>query len=177
MDTEDARRKYRQHSSNAARRGIEMRLTFDEWCQIWQESGHWDERGRNSGQYCMARFGDSGHYERGNVFIQRTNTNSSDATKGMPQTEEHIEKRMHPQRDGTLTGAHKAAIGSTLTGKKLAKSRPCTVDGITIFQTLKELQLALGRGYSGTKHPDFRFVEGAPGQFKERRGGNKNWRK
>ena len=48
---------------------VEMRLTFEEWLDIWVKSGHWLERGKKRGQYVMARKDDIGHYEIGNVSI------------------------------------------------------------------------------------------------------------
>lgn len=60
---------------------VEMRLTFEEWCQIWDLSGHWEERGNKSGQYCMSRVNDLGHYEAGNVFIQLHTQNTSQRTR------------------------------------------------------------------------------------------------
>jgi hypothetical protein len=61
--------KYRDHKYNAAKRGVPFRLTFEEWLNIWTESGHLHERGPHAGQYVMARFGDAGGYEVGNVKI------------------------------------------------------------------------------------------------------------
>ena len=61
--------KYRDHKYNAAKRGVPFRLTFEEWLNIWSESGHLHERGRHAGDYVMARFGDAGAYEVGNVKI------------------------------------------------------------------------------------------------------------
>ena len=55
--------------SNADRRGIEFRLTFEEWLQVWQDSGRLSERGRKKGQYVMSRCGDEGPYAIGNVKI------------------------------------------------------------------------------------------------------------
>jgi hypothetical protein len=85
---------------------LEMRLTFDQWLSIWLESGKILMRGVWKGQYCMARKGDLGHYEVGNVFIQLASENARDAklgrpglkgrvspTKGMKQTEESNLKR------------------------------------------------------------------------------------
>ena len=63
------RRKFRAQRAGAAYRNIEWRLSFEEWREIWQNSGHWEERGRRIGQYCMCRIGDSGPYAVGNVFI------------------------------------------------------------------------------------------------------------
>lgn len=61
---------------DAARtRGIEWKLTFEEWGKIWEESGHWEERGQSSNQYCMARFGDKGPYSINNVKIITTREN------------------------------------------------------------------------------------------------------
>jgi hypothetical protein len=49
---------------------IEFKLTFDEWCTIWDESGYWNQRGRRRHEYVMSRIDDRGHYEVGNVIIQ-----------------------------------------------------------------------------------------------------------
>lgn len=62
--------RYCQHRDNTAKRdGIEFNLTFDEWWNIWQQSGHWEQRGRGSEKYCMCRKGDVGPYSAENVFI------------------------------------------------------------------------------------------------------------
>ena len=63
------RRKYYMHAYNAALRGVSFLLSFDEWWEIWQQSGHWHERGPYRGQYVMARYADQGAYEIGNVQI------------------------------------------------------------------------------------------------------------
>lgn len=54
---------------------IEMRLTFNEWLNIWLTSGHWHERGCRKGQYVMSRYNDIGHYEIGNVEIKTAGDN------------------------------------------------------------------------------------------------------
>lgn len=60
---------YASQQQNAKRRGIEWNISLWEWWTIWQESGHWEERGRGHG-YMMCRHGDTGPYDAGNVFIQ-----------------------------------------------------------------------------------------------------------
>jgi DNA-binding CsgD family transcriptional regulator len=54
---------------NAAHRGIGWNLKLWEWWTIWQESGKWNSRGREVGNYVMCRRGDTGDYEIGNVYI------------------------------------------------------------------------------------------------------------
>jgi len=81
------RKLYTQHKSNAKQRGIEMRLTFEEWKEIWVHSGKWDERGRGADKYCMCRIGDEGHYEAGNVFIALNKHNVSQGNIGKPDSE------------------------------------------------------------------------------------------
>lgn len=61
---------------NASVRGIGWELTFWQWWTIWQESGHWHERGRGQG-YVMCRVGDEGPYAVGNVFIATSAENVS----------------------------------------------------------------------------------------------------
>lgn len=68
---------YSRHKSQAKQRGIPFLLTFEEWATLWLESEKWEQRGRRKGQYVMARFGDMGPYEVGNVHIctcQENNT-------------------------------------------------------------------------------------------------------
>lgn len=68
-------KKYYQHKANAERRGILFLFTFDEWINIWKSSGKWDQRGRGSNQYCMARHNDEGPYAVWNVSIETNKTN------------------------------------------------------------------------------------------------------
>jgi len=62
--------------ANAKRRGIEWKLTFEEWWEIWEKSGKWEQRGRHAEQYCMGRRWDTGAYEKGNVAIVTSSWNS-----------------------------------------------------------------------------------------------------
>jgi hypothetical protein len=62
---------------NAERRGIPWRLVLWEWWQIWDRSGKWENRGRHKGEYVMCRFGDTGDYEFGNVYIATCSHNCS----------------------------------------------------------------------------------------------------
>jgi hypothetical protein len=64
--------------SDAKRRGIPFKLSFEEWWSIWKASGHWHERGRSRGQFVMARNADQGAYEVGNVKIITCEENSSE---------------------------------------------------------------------------------------------------
>jgi hypothetical protein len=84
---------YTQHKSNAKRRGIEFKLTLDEWKQIWIDSGKWDQRGRGADKYCMCRIGDQGCYEVGNVFIGLGKINVRDGNLGKTDSEETKRKK------------------------------------------------------------------------------------
>lgn len=46
-----------------------MKMTFEEWLKVWQDSGKWHLRGQGRGKYCMGRHDDLGYYEVGNVSI------------------------------------------------------------------------------------------------------------
>ncbi len=76
----------------AGQRGISFLLSFNAWWAIWQESGHWHERGRNRDQYVMARYGDKGPYKTGNVKIITVKENCSEGQLGRVHTEEHRRK-------------------------------------------------------------------------------------
>jgi hypothetical protein len=64
------RKRWFTNQRDAAKvRGIGWNLTFEEWLNIWINSGHLHERGQASHEYCMSRHGDKGKYEIGNVRI------------------------------------------------------------------------------------------------------------
>jgi NUMOD3 motif len=97
IDTLKARKQFRDQRSHAKQRSIEFHLTFEEWLDIWEKSGHYEERGKMRGQYVMSRYGDSGPYTVDNVFIQAHSQNIKDAHVGRKYggkslSEEHKEK-------------------------------------------------------------------------------------
>lgn len=63
------RQLFSRQRSKAEHRGVEWRLTFAEWCEIWDASGKWEQRGRGSNQYVMDRIDNDGPYAVGNVQI------------------------------------------------------------------------------------------------------------
>lgn len=67
--SKEVRARYNVHARKAKSRRIPFLLTIDEWWSIWEASGRWEQRGRKRGQYVMARPGDKGPYEIGNVVI------------------------------------------------------------------------------------------------------------
>jgi hypothetical protein len=73
--------RFLQHRHNAVTRGVEFKLTFDEWWKVWQDSGRWEQRGAGVGKYCMCRIGDVGPYSADNVFIGSFAQNTRDARK------------------------------------------------------------------------------------------------
>ena len=80
-----------KHTADA--RAIPWRLTLWQWWSIWWESGHWHERGRGRNGYCMARFGDDGAYELGNVEIIKSTKNASDARYNKPNIKREKSKQ------------------------------------------------------------------------------------
>lgn len=69
------RYKFMEQKNRAAQRGIPFLLTFEQWWLVWQQSGHWHERGCRNGAYVMARNGDCGPYSADNVKIIRHEEN------------------------------------------------------------------------------------------------------
>ena len=67
MDNAKAKQKYRAHKRNAAQRGIDFELSFEQWLEVWGDK--LDSRGRHADEYGMCRFMDRGAYKVGNVFI------------------------------------------------------------------------------------------------------------
>jgi hypothetical protein len=69
---------YHQRYQAQNTRNIEFKLTFEEWLDVWNQSGKLHLRGRGLGKYCMARNNDIGSYELGNVYIQLNEQNAKD---------------------------------------------------------------------------------------------------
>lgn len=60
---------------------VELRLSYEEFRDIWLSSGHWEERGKGRGKYVLSRTDDRGHYELGNVFVQLHTANARDGVR------------------------------------------------------------------------------------------------
>jgi predicted DNA-binding protein YlxM (UPF0122 family) len=71
-------KRYSTQRSNSKRRGVEFKLTFQQWLDIWIASGKLRESGKFSKNYVMGRMYDCGAYEVGNVKIIMTNDNLSE---------------------------------------------------------------------------------------------------
>jgi hypothetical protein len=68
-------RRFLQQRASAKYRGVEFRLSFEQWRDWWLATGHVDERGKLRGQWVMARPGHSGAYEVGNLECMRAEDN------------------------------------------------------------------------------------------------------
>lgn len=77
-----AEKRYLEQRAQARMRKLPFTLTLQQWWEVWQSSGKWEQRGRRKDQYCMSRINDCGGYELGNVFIQSHADNVKDAQKG-----------------------------------------------------------------------------------------------
>ena len=62
--------RYIEQKTQAKQRGVEWRLSFEEWYTFWLDSGHWEERG--SGKWMMCRFADTGPYSLENIRIDNS---------------------------------------------------------------------------------------------------------
>jgi len=71
--------KYNAHKRGAMLRGIDFKLTFEEWWSLWEP--HWTEN--QQGIVCMCRNNDEGAYEIGNVRID-TWTNNIREARNLP---------------------------------------------------------------------------------------------
>jgi hypothetical protein len=90
-------RMFNNAKSSAKQRGIPFLLSYGEWLAVWQESGHLQERGRESGKYVMARNGDAGAYEVGNVSIITGAQNAADAAANGCLAGRRVGKQASPE--------------------------------------------------------------------------------
>ena len=90
----EIKNKYYSQKARAKIRGIEFKLTFNEWWDIWQTSGKWEQRGKRAESYQMARYNDTGPYSVSNVYITKMKKNISFANK----------QAKHPNFKGIIKG-------------------------------------------------------------------------
>jgi hypothetical protein len=70
--------KFIRQRANARRRCIPWHFTFEEWWDLWEKSGKWNDRGIGAGQYMMCRKGDIGEYSTENVEIKSNSENAKE---------------------------------------------------------------------------------------------------
>lgn len=99
---------------------ILMKLTFDEWKEVWLSSGKYHLRGRTVGCYCMSRKGDIGHYEVGNVFIQPHGENVREKNLKFKATDE-TKQKMSESHKGMTGRKHSEESKRKISEKALGR--------------------------------------------------------
>lgn len=116
------RQRFTQQKADAARRGVAFVLTFTEWLQIWNSSGHLSERGRGRGRYCMARFQDKGPYAVGNVKIIRNEENSSERVCSEETRAKYRARTISKEARGKIAASRRGRKASDETRARMSAS-------------------------------------------------------
>jgi hypothetical protein len=116
--------KYGVQKVAAKNRGIDFKLSYEEWIEFWGEDI--TNRGRGKSDLVMSRYGDVGPYELGNIFKSTVEQNGIDGNKGIPKSEEHRAKMSAALKGRTLSEETKAKMsearkGSTRSDETKAK--------------------------------------------------------
>lgn len=120
---------FREHRASAKQRGIPFLISYEQWLELWLESGHWHERGPRKGQYCMARPGDVGPYAKTNVMIITHAENIRQANSArtyVPHTEAtraSISRSLTGQKRPTVSVANRNRVWSPASRSKLATAK------------------------------------------------------
>lgn len=108
--------KFRYQRNSANGRKQPWNLTFKEWWDIWAASGKWNERGRGGDLYCMARIGNLGAFEVGNVEIVSFKQNGRDYQRFFPSGAKRGQRRgVYCQYPGT-SKPYVAKLGKKVIG-------------------------------------------------------------
>lgn len=73
---------FNDHKTHARERNISFLFTYSEWLEMWMLSGKWNERGKTSKCYVMARYGDIGAYSLRNCKIISVEENCNERWEG-----------------------------------------------------------------------------------------------
>jgi hypothetical protein len=101
---------FQTHRGRAKFMNIPFRLTFEQWLGIWKKSKRLPQRGNRKGKYVMARFGDEGAYEIGNVKIILFAQNIREAKIGKPRPD--LSEFNKSRRGVPLSKQHRARISA-----------------------------------------------------------------
>lgn len=123
---------YNLHKASSKQRGVAFHLTYDQWMCVWLLSGKLNERGVGKDSYVMSRIKDTGGYEIGNVFIQKSSQNAKEATA--PKTvyiwnDDEIEKACELFLDGKSFAFIAQILGRTKLSvrQKIYKNLPIDI--------------------------------------------------
>lgn len=107
----DPRKKaaFRSQRWNAKRRGIEFKFCLVDWIEWWGDD--FELRGVHHGQLVMARNGDLGAYEIGNVFKCLSTVNIASGPKADPHVRSERSKNIHARRIAAGIPSHLAVRG------------------------------------------------------------------
>ena len=119
---------YWAQMSAAKQRGIDWNLNYDEWINWWGEDI--SKRGKGKGKLCMARYGDEGPYELGNIYKSEYGANVKVAQRGRKQSKETIEKKRKNML-GKNNKVIRTPLGIFNTGREAAKAHNCDPSLIT----------------------------------------------
>ncbi len=138
---------FNRQRRTAKSRGILFLLSYEEWLNIWIKSKHFAERGTKKGQYVMARFGDKGNYEIGNVKIITVGENVRESKLGKTWSLEARQKisfsRLAKHHHHTKEAKEKISKGNLGNQNWLGKKHSVT--------TIIKMRLAQQRRYSSKR--------------------------
>ena len=177
IDIDQAKVKYRYQKYTALQRGITWELTFDQWVDWWQNTGHWHERGHGPDKYVMSRYNDVGPYSLDNIFCQTLAENSRESAvrgRGKPKPQGFGEKvsmiqrgKSKPHQQGNKNIFHKDNLTNDLK-QKIKQAREKTKKPVvtpfgkfpSVTEAAQALKVDKGTiGYRIKRHPELYYYE------------------
>ena len=104
--------RFREQYCNACRRNILWKLSYEQWLMIWIRSGKLFFRGKKSQEYCMARKGDKGAYEVGNVEIKTNFENQVENALRKTPARTRARKTMYIPRACIVNGTYYESLSA-----------------------------------------------------------------
>lgn len=87
-------------------------------------------------------------------FSETTRMKIGLAKKGKAKTPEHAAKI-----SASMKGKNSCSFAKGVEAMAMKKRKPCTVDGVVIYPTVRALIKDLGSGKTGLRNPNFRYVK------------------
>lgn len=108
---------------------IQVTMTFEEWLQVWIDSGKLHLRGNGRGKFCMARKNDLGDYAVGNVEIKACEENSREAKLGRPHLRDTRDEMRAARSGKAKSKSHKDSIADAHLALPVVRCPHCHKSG------------------------------------------------
>src|SRR5258706_9221221 len=89
---------YLTHKRDALRKGVAYDISFEDWKDMWNSSGHFQDKGSKTGQYTMVRLDKTKPFTFGNIEIKQRKPYDRNDSFRQPEDRSYSRKTLTKER-------------------------------------------------------------------------------